>query len=128
MTSTFLARVLKIVNIAIAVVAIAALAIVYWYVWRPLPQRSGTIDAPLTGSASVSFDTLGVPHIRASSLDDAVFIQGYVTAQDRLWQMDALRRYSAGTLAEILGPVGLDSDKESRRLRLSRIAEDAYQQ
>jgi penicillin amidase len=127
MTSTSLARVLKIVNIAIAVVAVAALGIVYWYVWRPLPQRSGTIDAPLNGPASVSFDTLGVPHIQASSVDDALFIQGYVTAQDRLWQMDALRRYSAGTLAEILGPVGLDSDKESRRLRLSRIAEDAYQ-
>src|SRR3984893_8982830 len=127
MTSTSLAWVLRIVNIAIGAVAVAALAIVYWYAWRPLPQRSGTIEAPLTSSVSVSFDTLGVPHIRASSIEDALFIQGYVTAQDRLWQMDALRRYSAGTLAEILGPPGLDSDKESRRLRLSRIAEDAYQ-
>ena len=74
----------------------------------------------------MSFDTLGVPHIRAASLEDALFTQGYVTAQDRLWQMDALRRYAAGDLAEILGPGLLESDRESRRLRLRRIAEEAY--
>ncbi len=51
-----------------------------------------------------------------------------MTAQDRLWQMDALRRYSAGDLAEILGPGLLESDRESRRLRLRRIAEQAYLQ
>jgi len=70
----------------------------YWCAWRPLPQRSGTIEAPIDAAASVSFDALGVPHIRAASQEDALFIQGYVTAQDRLWQMDALRRYAGGDL------------------------------
>jgi penicillin amidase len=121
-----IARIVRYVNVAIAILLAVALALVYWYAWRPLPQRSGTIDAPIDAAATVSFDALGVPHIRAASQEDALFVQGYVTAQDRLWQMDALRRYAGGDLAEILGPAGLDSDRESRRLRLRRIAEDAY--
>jgi len=120
------ARVVKYVNFVIGIVLAAAFAAVFWFVWRPLPQRSGTIEAPLTSSAMALFDARGVPHIRASSLEDTLFVQGYVTAQDRLWQMDALRRYDAGDLAEVLGPAVLESDRESRRLRLRRIAEDAY--
>ena len=116
----------KVVNVLIALAVVAALGIVYWFVWRPLPQRSGTIEAAVSAPVSVGFDGRGVPHIRAANLDDALFAQGYVTAQDRLWQMDALRRYSAGDLAEVLGPGVLATDEESRRLRLRRIAENAY--
>ncbi|MCX6630614.1 MAG: penicillin acylase family protein, partial [Candidatus Solibacter sp.] len=126
MTHSLVARVVKAVNIAVAVLLVAGLALVYWYVWRPLPQRSGAVDAPLAAGATVSFDTHGEPHIRAASQEDAFFVQGYVTAQDRLFQMDALRRYAGGSLAEILGPNLLESDRESRKLRLRRIAEDAY--
>src|SRR5579872_1025930 len=126
MTQSLPAQVVKYVNFAVAFVLLAALVAIYWFAWRPLPQRSGSIDAPISANVSVSFDTLGVPHIRASSLDDALFVQGYITAQDRLWQMDALRRYDGGDLAEILGPSVLDTDRESRRLRLRRIAEAAY--
>jgi penicillin amidase len=126
MTHSLVARVVKAINIAIAILLVAGLALVYWYVWRPLPERSGSIDAPLAADATVSFDTHGEPHIHAASLDDAFFVQGYVTAQDRLFQMDALRRYAGGSLAEILGPGLLESDRESRQLRLRRIAEEAY--
>ena len=126
MTQPLVARVVKAVNIAIAVLLAAGVALVYWYGWRPLPERSGTIEAPLAADATVSFDTRGEPHIRAASQEDAFFVQGYVTAQDRLWQMDALRRYASGSLAEVLGPNLLESDRESRKLRLRRVAEDAY--
>jgi penicillin amidase len=126
MTHSLVARVVKAVNLAIAVLLVAGLALVYWYVWRPLPERSGSIDAPLAALATVNFDSHGEPHIRAATQEDAFFVQGYVTAQDRLWQMDALRRYAGGSLAEILGPSLLESDRESRKLRLRRIAEDAY--
>jgi penicillin amidase len=126
MTHSLIARTVKAVNIAIAVLLAAGLALVYWYVWRPLPERSGTIEAPLLAGATVSFDTHGEPHIRAAGLEDAFFVQGYVTAQDRLFQMDALRRYAGGSLAEILGPGLLESDRESRKLRMRRVAEDAY--
>src|SRR5215469_18196974 len=117
---------LKTFNIVIALAILCALAAVYWFVWRPLPQTSGAIAAGVSAPVSVSFDSRGVPHIRGRNLDDALFAQGYVTAQNRLWQMDALRRYSAGDLAEVLGESALETDRESRGLRLRRIAEEAY--
>src|SRR5690242_5501209 len=119
-------RVLKYVNIAIAIVVIAGLAIIYWIAYRPLPQTSGTIKAPTAARATAARDSLGVPHIHAANLEDALFVQGYVTAQDRLWQMDGLRRLSGGNLAEIIGPALRESDREARQLRLRRIAEAAY--
>ncbi len=126
MTSSISARVIRYANIVIAILIVTALAVTYWYAWRPLPQRSGSIQAPVSRPVTVLFDARGTPHIQAASLEDALFIQGYVTAQDRLWQMDALRRYDAGELAEVVGPAALDSDRESRRLRLRRVAEAAY--
>ena len=126
MTQSAVSRILKTVNALIALLAAAALAGIYWYVWRPLPQRSGTITAPVAAPVTVSFDKLGVPHIRAASQQDALIAQGYVTAQDRLWQMDSLRRLAGGNLAEIVGPRAVELDRESRELRLRRIAEQGY--
>src|ERR1700722_2122042 len=119
-------RIVTAINIVIAIAVVAGLGIVYWFAWRPLPQRSGVIEAPVGAPVQVEFDARGVPHIHAASIDDALFTQGYVTAQDRLWQMEGLRRYSAGDLAEVIGPSALESDEEARRLRIRRIAEDAY--
>jgi len=123
-----LSRIVRAANIVLALAVAAALAVVYWYAWRPLPQRSGKIQASVAAPVTVRFDARGVPHIHAGNIDDALFVQGYVTAQDRLWQMDALRRYSAGELSEVLGPTLLDTDRESRRLRLRRVAENVYTQ
>jgi len=126
MTHTVVARIMKAVNVLIALAGAAVLAGLYWYVWRPLPPHSGAVDAPVAAPATVSFDTLGVPHIHASSQEDALIAQGYVTAQDRLWQMDGLRRLAGGNLAEIVGPGAFDLDREARQLRLRRIAEEGY--
>src|SRR5450631_2957617 len=69
-----------------------------------LPQLDGTLTVyGLTAPVTIARDTHGVPHIHASSMNDLVFAQGYVTAQDRLWQMDMLRRHAAGAFAAILG-------------------------
>jgi penicillin amidase len=114
---------LRAINLSIAVLLVALVGAAYWLAWRPLPQTSGEITAPIAARATVSRDTLGIPHISAASWEDAIFLQGYVTAQDRMWQMDALRRLAAGQLAEVVGPSALNQDRESRRLRLSRIAE-----
>ncbi len=119
-------KVLKYFNIAVAVALAAALVTVYWFAWRPLPKTSGTLRAPLTQPASIARDARGVPHIRAGAIEDAIFLQGFAAAQDRLWQMDALRRLAAGQLAEVLGPAMLESDRVARRLRLHRIAESQY--
>ncbi len=91
-----------------------------------LPQLDGAVTIPgLTAPVTIQRDTHGVPHIRALSLDDLVFAQGFVTAQDRLWQMDALRRHAAGTLAEILGPSLLAHDRLQRTLELRTSADRA---
>jgi len=119
-------RLLKYINTAIAVLAVLVLGVVYWYGWRPLPQTSGSITAPLAQPVTVRFDSLGEPHITASNEDDLLFAQGYITAQERLFQMDALRRQAAGDLSEVIGMATLESDREARRLRLRRIAEEAY--
>src|ERR1035437_8869353 len=123
MNTPALSRFLRIVNIAIAVTLVVVFSLAFWYAWRPLPQHSGTIQAPISAAGSVAFDALGVPHIRAASQDDALFLQGYVSAQDRLFQMDALRRFSSGDLAEVVGPASLQLDEEARRLRIRRVAE-----
>ncbi len=90
---------------------------------RPLPTIDG--DERLLGlheRADVLRDRFGVAHIFASDRHDLFFLQGYVTAQDRLWQMDLYRRAAAGRLAEVLGEPGLDSDKFMRTVGLTRAA------
>ena len=75
---------------------------------------------------TVAFDTLGVPHIRAANLDDALFVQGMSPHRTGCSRWTLLRRFNGGELAEVFGPNASESDRESRRLRLRRIAEDAY--
>jgi penicillin amidase len=77
----------------------------------------------LGSPAEVFRDRWGVPHIYAGSVKDAMFAQGYVHAQDRLWHMELARRAASGSLAEVFGPVALDADRLLRRVGLRRAAE-----
>jgi penicillin amidase len=77
------------------------------------------LDSPV----EVFRDRWGVPHIYAGSVRDAMFAQGYVHAQDRLWHMELARRAASGSLAEVFGPVALDADRLLRRVGLRRAAE-----
>lgn len=117
-------RALRYINALAALILLAALIAAYWFLGRPMPQVDGTLQARVSATVVVERDSLGVAHIRASTIEDALFAQGYVTAQDRLWQMDAIRRLASGELAEVIGTAALESDKEARRLRLKRTAED----
>jgi len=97
--------------------------VAWWFVYRPLPQIDGAAALPgLQHDVTVERDQWGVPHIRAASLEDLEEAQGYVMAQDRLWQMDLLRRVARGQLSEILGPTTLAIDKDFRTLGFSRAA------
>jgi len=108
----------------LAILVIAGGAIIWWFVYRPLPQLSGSIGVPgLQKAVIVERDRWGVPHIRANSVEDLAEAQGFVMAQDRLWQMDLLRRVARGQLSEILGPATLDIDKEFRTLGFGRAAD-----
>jgi penicillin amidase len=89
-----------------------------------LATQSKTITlASLRAPVRVTRDERGIPHIEAANDEDLYFAQGYVTAQDRLWQMDLLRRTARGELAEIFGRVVLDQDKLHRTYGFARIAE-----
>ena len=91
-----------------------------------LPQIDGDLHlAGLSQPVTVTRNAQGVPSITAASLDDLLFAQGFVTAQDRLFQMDALRRHAAGELAEILGPSLVDHDRLQRTLQLRAAADRA---
>jgi len=118
---------LRAINLSIALLLIAICGAVYWYGWRPLGETSGTITAGVSAPATISRDALGIPHIRAASVEDALYLEGYAMAQDRLWQMDGMRRIAAGELAEIAGPAALENDRQARRLRIRRIAEQQQQ-
>src|SRR6266852_4404889 len=78
--------------------------------------------AGLLDEAEVSRDAAGIPHIRADNEHDLFFLQGWVHAEDRLFQMDMQRRQAAGTLAELLGPGALPSDVQLRTIGLQRAA------
>ena len=91
---------------------------------KSLPQLDGSLALPgLSAPVTVQRDAQGVPHIHAATLDDLVLAQGFVTAQDRLFQMDLLRRHAAGTLAELFGPALLVHDRMQRTLMIRRSAE-----
>ena len=73
-------------------------------------------------------DEWGVPHILAETDDDLFFGYGYATAQDRLWQLDYFRRKAHGRLSEILGEEGIEADKVSRTIGITRTAETNFRQ
>ncbi len=96
-------------------------AVVCGYGWhvvhRALPQVEGTIAlSELQAEVTVTRDVRGVPHLRAQNMTDLAFAQGYVMAQDRLWQMDVLRRIAAGELSEIFGSRLVETDRYFRTL------------
>ncbi len=119
-------------RIVVAVLVLLLIIFVGFDIWfyravrAALPQVDGTIHlAGLTHPVIVTYDSLGVPHIAASTLADLLFAQGFITAQDRLWQMDMTRRYASGDLASVLGPEYVKVDREQRILGLRQVAEQA---
>ncbi len=88
----------------------------------PHTKTVGTFKLPgLRSETKISHDSYGVPHIIANNEDDMYYALGFVSAQDRLWQMDMLRRTANGTLSEIFGEKTLDSDRLFRTIGIPRI-------
>lgn len=88
-----------------------------------------TIASSVTAPVHVARDRYGVAHISARNVGDAAFVQGYVMAHDRLPQMDILRRFGAGTLAELFGgldPDVIDTDLEMRMHRMKPLASESW--
>jgi len=119
-----LRTIVRIVFWLFGIVVVVGGAGLWWLVYRPLPQLDGSAVLPgLQKEVTVERDRWGVPHIRANSVEDAAEAQGYVMAQDRLWQMDLLRRVARGQLSEILGKTTLAIDKDFRTQEFGRAAD-----
>ncbi len=96
----------------------------YMYWRQSLPPVTGTLALPgLQAPVTVLRDAWGVPHIFATTRYDLYMAQGYVTAQDRLFQMDVSRRAASGRLSEVIGEATLDTDRFFRSLMLRPAAE-----
>ncbi|HZO28490.1 MAG TPA: penicillin acylase family protein, partial [Chloroflexota bacterium] len=92
-----------------------------------IPQLDGTVHlAGLQGPVEIVRDSLGIPHVKASSVHDVFFGQGFVHAQDRLWHMEYDRRRATGRWAEYVGSAGVDQDVLMRRARLAESARADY--
>ena len=88
-----------------------------------LPQLDGTLQVQgLSASVVVTRDGRGFPTITAANFDDLFFAQGYVTAQDRMFQMDGMRRYASGELAEVVGEGQVEHDRQQRILGIRESA------
>jgi penicillin amidase len=113
---------LKILVITLAIIGIAGA----WYLHSKQALRSGEVKLNnLQAPVSVRYDDRGVPHIQAQNEADMYRALGYVHAQDRLFQMEMVRRLARGELAAILGPKLLDTDRLFRTLGIREHA-DAY--
>ena len=122
-----LLRILKIAGVCLLALIVLAAGFLYWFVRRPWPQTNGNLAVSgLRAEVTVSRDSYGVPNIYAQNDHDLLFAQGYVTAQDRLFQMEMHRRLGTGTLSEVAGGAGVWNDRVSRTYGFRRIAEACY--
>lgn len=103
-------RIKKILLVLLVFIVILAIGLCI-YIFHLKPTYEGKLELKnITRETTVYFDDFGVPHIYASSEKDAMTTLGYVHAQERLWQMELLRRIAPGRLSEIFGSVALKND------------------
>jgi len=117
-------RALKILALVLTVLLLVVATLATWYVRTKLPQRSGSLAlTQLTAPVTVDYDERGVPHIQAQNQPDLYRALGYVHAQDRLFQMEMVRRLARGELAEVLGPKLVEVDRLFRTLGIRAHAD-----
>ncbi len=115
----------KIVLVILSVIIILALALVgYGYYLKPTYEGEQKLKN-IQKETTVYFDDFGVPHIYANSQRDAMTALGYVHAQDRLWQMELMRRIAPGRLSEMFGSKLLKTDKFFTGLGINENSEKA---
>lgn len=112
-------------TVAAALVLLLAIGgVAYLFVRRSFAQVDGSLEVPgLRERVEIYRDLWGVPHIYAENEHDVFLAQGYVHAQDRLWQMELSRRIGAGRLSEVCGEATIESDRFLRTIGLYRAAQ-----
>jgi len=126
--SFFKSLLIFVMVLSMLLVAVVVLAVTGGYIYLHLqkPQYAGEVTLKgLNAEATVYFDDFGIPHIYGSSEEDVYFALGFVHAQERLFQMEMMRRTAAGRLSEILGPELLETDIFFRTLGMGLQAQRA---
>lgn len=129
-------RILSRLGIGVVIIAVLAGAFGTYYVQsyipntvapKSFPQIDGELQiSGLDGPVDIYRDGMGIPHIYATTTHDLFFVQGYVHAQERFWQMDFWRHIGSGRLSEMFGESQLDTDKFLRTMGWRQIAEQEY--
>jgi penicillin amidase len=115
--------VLKIASLLTCLVVFLVVALAVWQGDRALPLMDGTLCLPeLNGVVEVYFDQLAVPYIQAGCESDLCLAQGFITAGERMFQMDILRRTAEGELSEVFGSSSLPHDRLMRTIGFNRLA------
>jgi penicillin amidase len=120
-------RILRVVAFVLSLILLTVLGLCGWFyslARSALPQLDGRLRVlGLTAPVKVIRDGHGSPVIDAANLNDLFFAQGYVTAQERWFQMDGMRRFAAGELSEVFGSDYLEHDRQQRILGLKVVAQ-----
>lgn len=118
-------RILKIAKVLLILIAVLFIG-GYFFFNNLKPTYKGNLEiSGLYNNTTVHFDDYGIPHIYANTEEDAIRSLGYVHAQDRLWQMELLRRIAPGRLSEVFGEVALESDKLFASLGIDEYSEES---
>lgn len=121
-------KIVKRILVVLMVVIVLIISISIIYLQTQKPQYKGEVTLQgLKAEVEINYDNYGVPHIYAANQEDAYFALGYAHAQDRLFQMEMLRRAAAGRLSEVLGPDLLKVDKLFRTLGINEFAKQHAQ-
>ena len=118
----------RVVFVAVGLTLLGLLAFGVWFGRLrsgPRPRAGDLMIEGLSAPVEVLRDSLGIPQVWASSIEDALFAQGFLHASDRLWQMEQFRRVATGRLSELFGVPALESDRFLRTLGMARAAERA---
>ncbi|HEY4613713.1 MAG TPA: penicillin acylase family protein, partial [Bacteroidota bacterium] len=109
--------------LTLVVVAVFGFVLAYYLATKSFPKDDGSLALQgISSEIQIYRDEYGVPHVYAQSEEDACFAVGYLHAQDRLWQMELIRRAGTGRLAEVLGEPALKVDKMFRTIGLDDLS------
>ncbi|MBI3006433.1 MAG: penicillin acylase family protein [Ignavibacteriales bacterium] len=120
----FKAKLLLGISATVFLIVLTAFILAYSLATRSFPETTGNhVIAGIQEPVEILRDSYGVPHVFAQSDRDAYFAVGFVQAQDRLWQMELIRRVGMGRLAEVLGEPALKTDRLFRTLKIWKHAQ-----
>ncbi len=113
--------------LTVIILAFIGAGVAYYLMWASLPVTEGELKTKVVAEVEIYRNDYGVPHLFATDVDDLFFAQGYVHAQDRLWQMDITHRGTSGKISEIIGDDMLETDIFALTVGFRRAAEKSLE-